>query len=801
MSRVIKRAAVLGSGVMGSGIAAHLANIGIPTLMLDIVPRELTEEEKAKGLTLEDRVVRNRIAEANKQKLLKQKPSPITSKKSLDLIEVGNMEDDLDKLKDVDWIIEVVVENLEIKKQVFAKVDQHRKEGTIVSSNTSGISVEAMIEDVSDDMKKHFLGTHFFNPPRYLKLLEIIPTKWTDPEVVAFMKEFGENVLGKGVVEAKDTPNFIANRIGTYGLMVTVQEMLDAGLSVGEVDSITGTLIGRPKSATFRTLDVVGLDTFINVCNNVYENVEGEEKKVFEVPQFMHDMNARGWLGAKAKQGFYKKERGENGSVILELDPETLEYTERKKLKTPAVEMAKQQKGVKNRYKALVNQPGDKASDFLWNVTKRTLVYTAELLGEIADNITQIDNAMKWGFGWQLGPFETWDAIGVKESVKRMEEEGVNVPEWVKKFVENGHETFYKEENNNVYYYDPQTETYKQINFNKKEFNIKRVKDERGVIMKNSGASLIDMGDGVALLEFTSPNNSIGLDVIQMVNKAIDEVEKNYVGMVIGNQGKNFCVGANLALMLMEAQDQNFFELDMVVRQFQNMTQRIKYSEKPIVTAPFNMTLGGGAEVTLPAASVQASQEAYIGLVEVGVGLIPGGGGTKELYLKMLRDIPAGVDVDLYKVAAKVFETVATAKVSTSAEEARELGFLNRYDGISVNPDHLLYDAKQRVLALAQMGYKPPAPEKIPVVGDTGYAMLLLGAKNMQLSGYATEHDVKIAEKLAYVLSGGRVKEGTLIDEQVMLDLEREAFLSLIGEPKTQQRMQHMLLKGKPLRN
>lgn len=799
MSQVIKRAAVLGSGVMGSGIAAHLANIGIPTIMLDIVPRELTEAEKAKGLTLEDKAVRNRIAQASKQALLKQKPSPITSKKSLDLIAVGNMEDDMEKLAEVDWIIEVVVENLEIKKQVFANVDKYRKPGSIVSSNTSGISVEAMIEDASDELKKHFLGTHFFNPPRYLKLLEIIPTKDTDPEIVAFMKEFGENVLGKGVVEAKDTPNFIGNRIGTYGLMVTVQEMIKAGLSVGEVDSITGPLIGRPKSATFRTLDVVGLDTFINVAKNVYDQVEGAEKAVFEMPAFMQKMNENGWLGAKAKQGFYKKERTKDGSVILQLNPETLEYEERKKLKTAAVEMAKQQKGSARRMKALVSQPGDKASDFLWNVMKATLLYSAELLGEIADDITQIDNAMKWGFGWQAGPFEIWDAIGVAKSVERMKAEGETVPAWVEAFVAAGNESFYKEENNNVYFYDK--DDYKQINFNKKEFNIKRTKAKQGVIKKNSGASLIDMGDGVALLEFTSPNNSIGLDVVQMVNESIEEVEKNYEGLVLGNQGKNFCVGANLALMLMEAQDDNFFELDMVVRQFQNMTLNIKYSDKPVVTAPFNMTLGGGAEVTLPAASVQASQESYIGLVEVGVGLIPGGGGTKELYLKMLRDMPQGVDFDLSKVANTVFERVATAKVSTSAAEARENGFLNRYDGISVNPDHLLDDAKQRVLALASTGYKAPAREKIPVVGDAGYAAMLLGAKNLHWSGYASEHDVKIAEKLAYVLSGGRVKEGTFIDEQVMLDLEREAFLSLIGEPKTQMRMQHMLLKGKPLRN
>ena len=799
MSQVIKRAAVLGSGVMGSGIAAHLANIGIPTLMLDIVPRELTEAEKSKGLTLEDKVVRNRIVSESKQALLKQKPSPITSKKSLDLIEIGNMEDDMEKLADVDWIIEVVVENLDIKKKVFAQIDNVRKQGTIVSSNTSGISVEAMIEDCSEDMKKHFLGTHFFNPPRYLKLLEIIPTKHTDADVLAFMKQFSENVLGKGVVEAKDTPNFVANRIGTYGLMVTVQEMLKAGLSVGEVDSITGPLIGRPKSATFRTLDVVGLDTFIHVAKNVYDQVEGEEKAVFEIPAFMQTMNEKGWLGAKAKQGFYQKVKGENGSVILQLNPETLEYEDRKKLKSAAVEMAKQQKGTRRKLKALVSQKGDKASDFLWNVLKPTLIYSADLLGEIADDVTQIDNAMKWGFGWEVGPFETWDAIGVRKSVERMKEEGVNVPEWIEKFLADGNETFYKEENGNVYFYD--NGEYKQIEFNKKEINIRRLKETQGVIMKNSGASLIDIGDGVALLEFTSPNNSIGLDVIQMINKSIEEVEKNYEGLVLGNQGRNFCVGANLALMLMEAQDDNFFELDMVVRQFQNMTLNIKYADKPVVTAPFNMALGGGAEITLPAAGVQASQETYMGLVEVGVGLIPGGGGTKELYLKMLRGMPEGVKFDLMQVANTVFERVATAKVSTSAVEARENGFLNIHDGISVNPDHLLDDAKQRVLALAKTGYKAPQPEKIPVVGDAGYAAMMLGAKNLHLSGYASEHDLKIAEKLAYVLSGGRVKEGTVIDEQVMLDLEREAFLSLIGEPKTQMRMQHMLLKGKPLRN
>ncbi|GGA76938.1 3-hydroxyacyl-CoA dehydrogenase/enoyl-CoA hydratase family protein [Ornithinibacillus halotolerans] len=799
MKRTIKRAAVLGSGVMGSGIAAHLANIGIPTLMLDIVPRALTEKEEGLGLTLEDKVVRNRIAAQSKQALLKQKPSPITSKSSLDLIEIGNMDDDMDKLKHVDWIIEVVTERLEIKKAVFEKVDANRKDGSIVSSNTSGISVEAMVEGRSEDFKKHFLGTHFFNPPRYLKLLEVIPTQYTDPNVLSFMKQFGEDVLGKGVVEAKDTPNFIANRIGTYGLLVTVREMLKGGYSVSEVDSVTGPLIGRPKSATFRTLDVVGLDTFIHVARNVYEKVEGAEKEVFEIPEFMLKMQEKGWLGAKSGQGFFLKKKGKDGSVIYELNPNTLEYEDRKKLKSPAVELAKQAKGTRNKMKALVSAKGDRAGELIWNVLKPALLYSAELVGEIADDIVAIDQAMKWGFGWELGPFETWDAIGLRSSVERMKEEGEIVPNWVLEFLEAGNESFYKQDNGEVYFYD--NGEYKKQAFNPKEINIKRLKDVNRVIKKNSGASLIDIGDGVALLEFHSKSNAIGLDSIQMVNNAIDEVEKNYEGLVIGNQGKNFSVGANLALMLMEAQDDNFFELDMVVKMFQDMGTKIKYANKPVVVAPFNMTLGGGAEVSLPAAALQASPELYIGLVEFGVGLIPGGGGTKELYLKELRNLPKDIDFDLTKVANNVFEKVAMAKVSTSAKEAIENGFLDANDRISANPDHLIYDAKQRVLELAKAGYRAPQREKIPVVGEAGYAAMLIGAKTLQFGGYASEHDVKIAEKLAYVLSGGRIKEGTLIDEQVMLDLEREAFLSLIAEPKTQARMQHMLLKGKPLRN
>ncbi|MEK3887798.1 3-hydroxyacyl-CoA dehydrogenase/enoyl-CoA hydratase family protein [Bacillus sp. FSL K6-3431] len=794
MTYSIKKAAVLGSGVMGSGIAAHLANIGIPTLLLDIVPKELTKEEMSKERTLEDKKVRNRLAENALLKLLKQKPSPLTKKENLALITPGNLEDDLQSLSEVDWIIEVVVENLDVKRKVFELVDQNRKVGSIISSNTSGISVEAMSEGRSEDFQTHFMCTHFFNPPRYLKLLELIPTKKTDKEVLQFMQIFSEDTLGKGVVIAKDTPNFIANRIGTYGLLVTVREMLKGGYSIGEVDSITGTLIGRPKSATFRTLDVVGLDTFIHVANNVYEQVSGEEKEVFAVPEFMKKMQEKGWLGSKSSQGFYLKK----GKEIFELNPETMEYEERKKLKTPGLEIAKQAKGIANKMKALVHSD-DRAGKLLWNITAPVLAISAELLGNIADDITSIDQAMKWGFGWKFGPFEIWDAIGVKKSVQKMEEDGIKVPVWVKTMLEQGNTTFYKEVDGvNLVYANGE---YEEIVGNPKVIDLQLLKKQGKLLKKNTGASLIDIGDDVVLLEFHSPNNAIGFDIIQMINYAINETEKNYKGLVIGNQGKNFCVGANLAMILMAAQDDDIFEVDMVIRQFQQAMMKIKYSKKPVVAAPFAMTIGGGGEVCLPTARIQASMETYIGLVEAGVGLIPGGGGNKELYIKTLQGMPKGIEFDLQKVANKVFETIAMAKVSTSADEAFDNGFLNKNDGISVNGDHLLYDAKQAVLGLHHQGYKAPVRQKVPVTGESGYATLLLGAETLHLSGYISAHDLKIAKKLAYVIAGGKVPFGTEVDEQYLLDLEREAFLSLVAEPKSQQRMQHMLIKGKPLRN
>ena len=794
MIQPIQKAAVLGSGVMGSGIAAHLANIGIQTLLLDIVPTQLTPTEIDKGLTLQDSSVRNRFSELALQRMVKQKPAPLTTPKNLTLIKPGNFEDDFLHLKEVDWIIEVVVENLEVKRQVFEKIDQYRKEGSIVSSNTSGISIEAMAKGRSDDFQKHFLGTHFFNPPRYLKLLEVIPTEQTDLEVVQYIKSFAEDALGKGVVLAKDTPNFIANRIGTYGLLLAVNEMEKGGYSVGEVDSVTGPLIGRPKSATFRTLDVVGLDTFSFVAENVAKKSEGAEKQLFEIPTFMKKMLKNGWLGSKAKQGFYFKK----GKEILEIDPETLTYQPRRKLNSPSINVSKSEKDLSKRMKTLLYADDD-AGKLLWNIITPVLVYSAQLLGEIADTIVDIDRAMKWGFGWEQGPFEIWDDIGLERSLQKMTESNLEIPKWIKDMIGNGHQSFYKEEEDATFYYD--NGEYSRLEENPKILQLAKIKKQKGIIKKNNGASLIDIGDGVALLEFQSPNNAIGLDILQMINSAIDEVDRNYKGLVIGNQGKNFCVGANLFMMLMEAEDDEIFELDFIIRTFQESMMKIKYSPKPVVVAPFAMTLGGGAEVCLPAAHIQASMETYIGLVETGVGLIPGGGGNKELYIRHLKAIPEGFEIDLQKVANKVFELIALAKVSSSGVEAKENQYLNLNDGISVNHDYLLHDAKQAALSLYEKGYQPPVREKIPVVGETGYATLLLAAKSMKDSGYISQHDFTIAKKLAYVIAGGKVPYGTKVDEQYLLNIEREAFLSLVTQPKTLQRMRHMLVKGKPLRN
>ncbi|UNK18708.1 3-hydroxyacyl-CoA dehydrogenase NAD-binding domain-containing protein [Paenibacillus sp. N3/727] len=797
-SRTISKAAVIGSGVMGSGIAAHLANAGIPCLLLDMVPKSLTPEEEKAGLTLDDPKVRNRLAAKAVAGLPKASTAPLYSPDFANRITPGNTEDHLNLLKEVDWIIEVVTERLEIKKSILSLIEGVRKEGAIVSTNTSGISVNEMAEDCSEEFRRHFLGTHFFNPPRHMKLLEIIPGFDTDPEITAFMTEFCEKRLGKGVVLAKDTPNFISNRIGTYGLLVTLKEMIENGYTVEEVDAATGPVLGRPKSATFRTLDLVGIDTFVHVARNVYDSVpDGAEKNVFTVPEVMNELVTRGWTGEKGGQGFYKKMKGEQGSKILSLNLSTMEYNPGAKISSASLEAAKAAKGSRKKIKAFLGTP-DRYSELAWNVMKQVLVYSAEKLGEIADSIEDIDNAMKWGFNWELGPFETWDLIGLSKSVQRMEAEGLTVPTWVKDWIAAGNESFYQQKDGGLFHYFKGE--YKGTWEKPEMTSLQALKSQNRIIRSNTGANLIDIGDGVACLEFTSPNNAIGADILVMIQQSVDEVRANYRGLVVANEGRNFCVGANLMLMLMEAQSGDWDEVDDIIRLFQGSMMKLKGLEKPVVAAPHRMTLGGGVEACLPADRVVFSSETYFGLVETGVGLIPAGGGCKEMALR-ISDSQPDPESDLQPAINKIFETIAMAKTSTSGHDAIRMGYGRPTDTVVMNPDHRIYEAKQAVLAMDRAGYVPPQPGRARVVGRDGRAVLQMGALGLKQSGYISEHDHLIAKKLAHILSGGDVPAGTVVTEQHLLDLEREAFLSLLGEVKTQQRMQHMLAKGKPLRN
>jgi len=800
----IRKVAVLGAGVMGSQIAAHLANAGIPSVLLDIVPKELTAEEKARGLTLDSPEVRNRLAQQGLQNALKARPAAFFVPELAELITVGNFEDNLNWLQDVDWIIEAVVERLDIKQQLMERVAQHRKPGTIVSSNTSGISIARIAEKMPEEFRKHFLGTHFFNPPRYMRLLEIIPTPETDPEVVRFISEFGERVLGKGIVYCKDTPNFIANRIGVFGMMVTLHQMLKDGLTVEDVDAITGPATGKPKSATFRTADLVGIDTFVHVANNLYEAAPDDEMRdIFKVPDFVLEMVKRGWLGEKTKQGFYRKVKDEQGkSIIYALRPDKMEYEPSKKTRYPSLEMARSIDDVRERVKAVANAQ-DPAGKFFWEVLSQVLAYSANRIPEISDTIVNVDNAMKWGYNWELGPFETWDAIGLKESVARMEKEGKQVPANVKEMLEAGFTSFYKTENGILYYYDFLSKQYKPVEFSKDVIVLSLEKQKEGkVLRKNAGATFLDLGDGIALVEFHSKMNAIGEDILTMLNYAMNEVEKNFDGLVIGNQGKNFSVGANLMLILMLAQEQDWEELDRAVRMFQSVNMRLKYFEKPVVVAPFGMTLGGGCEITLHAPRVRAAAETYIGLVEVGVGVIPAAGGTKELTLRAQKRAAGLKDVDYLPFLQQVFETIGMAKVATSAVEARKMGILRSCDSISMNSDRLIGEAKNTALAMVKEGYrKPPLREKMWAFGNSILSAMLVGLNQMREAGYITEYDLVIGQKLARVIAGGDISVPQEVDEQYFLDLEREAFLSLCGDKRTQDRMAHMLKTGKPLRN
>lgn len=805
----INKVAVIGSGVMGAGIAAHMANAGLTCLLLDVPPDRLTPLEAAAALTLQDPVVRNRLAVESIAKLKKTNPALLYVDKFAERITAGNLEDDLAKLADMDWIIEVVVERLDVKRSVMARIESVWRPGTIVSTNTSGISIDAIVEGCTEEFRGHFLGTHFFNPPRYMPLLEVIPGRSTKPEVVERMVRFAEQTLGKGVVVAKDTPNFIANRIGTYGLLVTLEEMLRGGFTIEEADAVTGPAMGRPKSATFRTLDLVGLDTFLHVADNVYSRTESEEEKAsFQAPPVLKEMVARGWIGEKGGQGFYRKTVSAASKQIVSLDLAKLEYREQTagKITSPALEAAKAAKGAAAKTKALLSG-NDRYALLAWNIMKQVWLYAAAKLGEIADTIPDIDQAMKWGFNWDLGPFEAWDAVGLPATVARMEQEGLTIPGWVQDWIRAGHTSFYEQSSegrSSVASASIPTWSFRELEERPEHISLKQLKASNRVVLHNAGASLIDLGDNVACLEFHSPSNAIGADILTMIDKSVDEVRRHFRGLVIANEGRNFCVGANLMLLLMEAQDEAWDEVDRIIRMFQNAMMKLKRLEKPVVAAPHRMTLGGGVEACLPADRVCASAETYYGLVEVGVGLIPAGGGCKEMALRVSDAWQAwnAPELDVQPLLNRAFETIGMAKVSGSAHDAIRLGLMRPTDRVVMQPERRIYEAKQAVLQFDAEGYRKNSESKsIRVAGAGGKAVLQLGAYTLHQGNYISDHDYKIANKLAHVLAGGDLPFGTIVSESYMLDLEREAFLSLCGELKTQQRMQHMLSTGKPLRN
>ncbi len=800
MKRRIEKAAVIGSGIMGSGIAAHLANTGIQVLMLDIVPRELTDEEKGKGLTLDSPVVRNRIARENLKKALKSKPALFYDEAFANRITVGNTEDDMEKIAGVDWIIEVVPERLDIKNAVFDQIEKYRKPGTIVSSNTSGIPISLMAKGRSEDFKKHFLGTHFFNPVRYLRLLEIIPTKDTDPELVQFFLDYGDKYLGKTTVLAKDTPAFIGNRIGVYGIMDIFHLVEGGDYTVEEIDKLTGPVIGRPKSATFRTADIVGLDTLAHVASGLYEAVPDDEAhELFKLPDYVQKMLKNNMLGDKTGQGFYKKIKKDGKKEILALDLKTLEYRPKQKVKFDTLLMTQNIDNVKDRYKVLVKGK-DKAGEFYRKTFSGLFSYASHRIPEIADNLYQIDDAMRAGFGWEYGPFQIWDALGVAKAVEMMTKEGKTIPDWVSQMLANGVESFYSVKDGATYYYDIQKQAYQKVPGQDDYIYLDNYRQTH-TLWHNDDASIIDLGDGIINVEFHSKMNTLGVGVIEAINRGINMAEEKYDGLVIGNQGAQFSVGANLALVLMLAVEQEWDELYMAVKTFQETAMRVRYSGIPVVVAPHGMTFGGGCEITLHADKVVAAAETYIGLVEFGVGLIPAGGGTKEMVLRTSDSLVKG-DVEINRYT-ETFMTIAMAKVATSAYEAFKLGFLQKgRDIVVLNKDRQIATAKRYALQMVQDGYvKPIKRNDIKVLGQEVLGTFMVGADSMRAGNYISEHDQKIADKLAYVIAGGDLSGPAKVSEDYLIELEREAFLSLLGERKTLERIEHMLKTGKPLRN
>lgn len=808
MNRNIKKVAVLGSGVMGSRIACHFANIGVEVLLLDIVPRELLPAEEAKGLTFESPLVRNRIVNTSLDTAIKSNPAPLFSKSFAKRISTGNFEDDMHKIAQVDWVIEVVVERLDIKKSVFDQVEQYRKPGTLITSNTSGIPIHLMEEGRSEDFKAHFCGTHFFNPPRYLQLLEIIPTPNTKKEVVDFLLEFGDKMLGKTVVLCKDTPAFIGNRIGVYSMLALTHLVEKMDLTVEEVDKYTGPAMGHPKSATFRTADVVGLDTLVNVANGLAQNAPDDEAKgVFQLPSFITKMVENKWLGEKTKKGFYEKVKDASGnSEILSLNLKTFEYGTQQKVKSSTLEATKAVEDIRKRMK-VYEQGTDKAAELFRAMHYPLFEYVSKRVPEITDDFFRIDDAMRAGFGWEIGPFEVWDALGVRETIEKIKKEEKRLPgqdgevaQWVHDMLASGFESFYKVENGVRHFYDIASKSYKPIPGTEDLIVLDHIRDTK-TIWKNSGVSIIDLGDGIIACEFHTKMNTIGGDVIQGLNKAIDLAEKEYRGLVIGNDGKNFSAGANIGMIFMMAVEQDYDELNMAIRMFQNTSMRIRYSAIPVVVAPFQLALGGGCEFSMHADFVQAHAETYMGLVEFGVGVIPGGGGSKEFALRASDEYKD--DQITQNTLKDRFLTVGQAKVSTSAVEAHELGYLEtgKY-AITMNRARLLADAKAKAIELADAGYIQPAPRNdIKVLGNQGLGIVYVGASSMRAGNYISDHDKKISEKLGWVMCGGDLSAPTEVSEQYLLDLERKAFLELCGERKTLERIQHMLTKGKALRN
>lgn len=795
-TRRIKKIAIIGSGIMGSGIACHFANIGVDVLLLDIVPREPNDAEKAKGLTLEDKAVRNRIVNDSLTASLKSKPSPIYHPSFASRITTGNLEDDIAKVKDVDWIMEVVVERLDIKKQVFEKLEKYRTPGTLITSNTSGIPIHFMSEGRSEDFQKHFCGTHFFNPARYLKLFEIIPGPKTSKDVLDFLNEYGEKFLGKTSVIAKDTPAFIGNRIGIFGIQSLFHQVKEMDLTVEEVDKLTGPVIGRPKSATFRTVDVVGLDTLVHVSNGIYENCPNDEAhELFKLPAFINTMMENKWFGSKTEQGFYKKE----GKDIKTLDLNTLEYRERKSARFATLELTKTVDKVIDRFPILISGK-DKAGEFYRKNFAAMFAYVSNRVPEITDEFYKIDDAMKAGFGWEHGPFQIWDAIGVEKGIELMKAEGLEPNAWVNEMLASGNKSFYSIKNGATYFYNIPSKSQEKIPGQDAFIildNIRKTKE----VFKNSGVVIEDLGDGILNCEFQSKMNTIGGDVLAGLNKAIDLAEKDFAGLVVGNQAANFSVGANIGMIFMMAAEQEYDELNMAIKYFQDTMMRMRYSSIPTVAAPHGMSLGGGCELSMHSDMVVAAAETYIGLVEFGVGVIPGGGGSKEMALRASDSFSKG-DVEL-NILQEYFLTIAMAKVATSAYEAFDLGILQKgKDVVVVNKDRQIATAKAYAKIMADAGYTQPVKRQdVKVLGKQALGMFLVGTDSMQDSNYISEHDKKIANKLAYVMAGGDLSEPTLVSEQYLLDLEREAFLSLCTERKTLERIQHMLKTGKPLRN